>query len=418
MDLLVTPEEKRILRELAKTQLDCANLPVMREREKAWYAHNTCRGERPMVVMESESFEHELIHLETESPLAQEIEHNIRSVLIHALDSCDDLVTPSSYLYVLPIQINRYGFDIRRDHAIDEQGRDFGFKDVHPIEVIEEDFHKLSPATFSFDKEASDKKEAAIAEIIGDILPIERENDHHKWSYMFTNELMSLMGMENWMISLCDEPEYVHKIMEYLLDNALRFMKWQEDNQLLTMNNGNHYVGSGSRGFTTELSKPADGKIRTTDLWYNTNSQEASSISPAMYGEFVFPYIKRFAEHAGLLYYGCCEPVHDFWKDYLSTIPNLRKISISAWCNEEYMGEALRGSKVIYSRKPSPNFIGVETHFNEDAFRAHITKTLRAAKGCETEIIFRDSYTQMGEPWRAKRAVEIVREQIDREWNR
>jgi len=416
MDYRITAEDRRLLRELAKLQLDCANRPEMLERANAWYAHNACQGVRPLVVMEHQSFEKELISLQCTSPLAREIEYTIRSALIPALDTGDDTVTPSTYLYVLPIKIDRYGFEISRDHAIDELGRDIGFRDVHPIEIIEDDFHKLSPASFSFDRDESDKKAAAIAEAIGDILPIEYENDHHKWSYMFTNELMSLMGMENWMVSLCDEPDQVHRIMEYLLDNALRFMRYQEENGLLTMNNGNHYAGSGSRGYTTELTAPADGKIRTTDLWYNTNSQESSSISPAMYGEFVFPYIKRFAEHAGLLYYGCCEPVHAIWETYLSKIPNLRKVSVSAWCDEDFMGEALRGSKVIYSRKPSPNFVGLDSRFDEDGLRAHITRTVRAARGCELEIIFRDIYTQVSEPWRARRAVEITREVIDREW--
>ncbi len=417
MNLSITPKEREILRELAKKQAECAHLPIMETRTRRWYAHNACTGNaEPMIIMEHDSFEQELIHYETESPLAREMEHNLKNALISPLDTGDDSVVPFAYRFILPVEIDRYGFEITRDHAIDGEGRDLGFRDAHPIECIEEDFHKLSPATFRFDREASDKKLAAVREVLDGILPIELENDIHKWSYMFTNELMSLMGMENWMISMYDEPEEVHRMMEYLLDNAVRFMRFQEENGLLTMNNGSHYVGAGSRGFTNELSCGPDGKVRMKDLWCNTNSQESSSISPEMYGEFVFPYIRRLADQVGFLYYGCCEPVHGFWEQYLSTIPNLRKVSVSAWCNEEYMGEALRGGKVIYSRKPSPNFIGVDPVFNEEGFRAHVTKTLHAAKGCTVEFIFRDVYTQMGEPWRARRAVEILREQIAKEW--
>ena len=39
------------------------------------------------------------------------------------------------------------------------------------------------------------------------------------------------------------------------------------------------------------------------------DSQETVSISPDMYGEFIFPYYKKVAERYGLLSYGCCEPV-------------------------------------------------------------------------------------------------------------
>ncbi|MDL2293330.1 hypothetical protein LJC60_01715 [Ruminococcaceae bacterium OttesenSCG-928-D13] len=76
-----------------------------------------------------------------------------------------------------------------------------------------------------------------------------------------------------------------------------------------------------------------------------------------MYAEFVFPYYERIAQVYGRLSYGCCEPVDPVW-DMVSRLPNLRKISISPWCNEEKMGEALRGSSIIYHRKPSPTSLG------------------------------------------------------------
>ena len=108
-----------------------------------------------------------------------------------------------------------------------------------------------------------------------------------------------------------------------------------------------------------------------------------------MYKRFVFPYYRELAAEFGQVYYGCCEPVHEIWDACVSQYPNLRKVSISAWCNEEYMGEALRHSPVIYSRKPSPNFIGVGDNFDTEAFSAHIRKTLTEARDCHLEIIFR-----------------------------
>ena len=82
------------------------------------------------------------------------------------------------------------------------------------------------------------------------------------------------------------------------------------------------------------------------------------------------------------------------------------------------MGDVLRGTNIIYSRKPKPNFVGVDPIFQEDAFREHINRTLHAAKGCTVEFVFRDIYTLKGEPMRARRAVQIVREQIEKEWGK
>lgn len=80
------------------------------------------------------------------------------------------------------------------------------------------------------------------------------------------------------------------------------------------------------------------------------------------------------------------------------------------------MGEALKGSRVIYSRKPSPNFIGVGATLDEKAFRAHIRKTLAAAQGCHMEFIFRDVYTLSGDTSKPGRAVQITRELIEEMW--
>ncbi len=111
----------------------------------------------------------------------------------------------------------------------------------------------------------------------------------------------------------------------------------------------------------------------------------------------------------GLVYYSCCEPAHEIWKPCLSSFFNLRKVSISPWCNEEIMGKALRESKSIYSRKPSPVFLGVEGTFDESAYSAHIRKTLKAAAGCPLELIHRDIYTMSGDRQKVGRAVKLIR---------
>jgi hypothetical protein len=39
--------------------------------------------------------------------------------------------------------------------------------------------------------------------------------------------------------------------------------------------------------------------------------------------------------------------------------------------HEELMGEKLKGSKIIYHRKPSPNYLGVTKELDADAWRKH-----------------------------------------------
>ena len=145
------------------------------------------------------------------------------------------------------------------------------------------------------------------------------------------------------------------------------------------------------------------------------NSQETVSISPKMFHDFVFPSYERLANEFGLIYYGCCEPVSAIWDD-IRRLQHLRKASVSPWCDQAFMGEALRRSKVIFSRKPSPNYLGVVSAFDEEAYTKHIDETLTAARGCELEIIHRDIYALHGNTAKVKRAVEIIRREIDRLW--
>ena len=57
-------------------------------------------------------------------------------------------------------------------------------------------------------------------------------------------------------------------------------------------------------------------------------------------------------ERWGDTYHGCREPL-DGEPDILRRIPNLRKFSVSPWCNTERVVEAT-GSDYVMSRKPNP----------------------------------------------------------------
>ena len=68
-----------------------------------------------------------------------------------------------------------------------------------------------------------------------------------------------------------------------------------------------------------------------------------------------------------------------------SRLPNLRSVSISPWCDEDHMGAALRGGKVIYSRKPMPSLVS-GAHLHEEAFTEHVRKTLMGGQGLPSPV--------------------------------
>jgi len=413
----ITLEERSYLRELAKKQLEYANLPIMEERKQLWYAHNALNGTRPMVVIETDTFLNDIIPtLKCQSQAARQIEHQIMKNIINHEMVDDDKVIPNTYAMNWDISRKQYGVDVIRNHASDGSGHEIGYKFIHPITDLERDFHILKSSSFHVDKNATYDQKSFIEEIIGDILPVVIKNDSLIWDIIPSCKVIELMGLEAMMLAIMDTPELVHALYRYLTDDIKAFILWQQAERLLILNNGNDYVGAGSYGFTTELPTEQcvqTGKVSSLDLWGNMNSQETVSISPSMYKEFTAPYYQELSELFGLTYYGCCEPVDRIWASSVSKYHGLRKVSISPWCDERYMGDVLKGGKVIYSRKPSPNFMGVDRHFDEQAFVQHIKTTLDVARGCSIEFIYRDVYTLCGDLSRPSRVVKTIRKCID-----
>lgn len=412
-------EKKDILylRDLAKKQLELSHLPVMDERKMLWKAHNSCRGVRPMIYvdLDTQCIE-EIIPKPKCDGLAGQIERQIVINLLKHDIIDDDTVMPEDFTIPWQIKIDEFGITNTVKHARDDQGRSLGYAINYSFQTPGQTLGGLKPARCNVNREGTVRYKQLVEGILGDILPVRVENSSIRWFLPLTYKILTLMSMENMLISIYDEPDQLSELMDFLVDNTLQVLCWEEEEGLLTLNNGNDYAGSGSLGFTNEL--PQDDyqegmNVRIKDIWINTNSQETLGVSPAVFKEFFYPSYRKLAEMGGLVYYGCCEPVHNLWLDCLENLPNLRKVSISKWCDEEFMGEMLRGKRIIYCRKPDPNFIGVGRELDESAYKVHISKTLEAAKGCELEFSFRDIYTQGGNPNKFNHAIKILRKLIN-----
>ena len=409
MSFDITPKEKDWLRTLAEKQRAYSELPVMRQRRELWYRHNALEGVRPMVVVEEDTFWEDVRPpLACEGELAREVESRLlRSIFAHE-QMDDDKVIPDFYQLEYQLEFPPFGVKQRRTRA--EHGVGYHIEPV--IRELEEDFEKLTISPFAFDREAFEQKRDAIDGALGDILPVRAVNATNYWAFTPMQLVVGLMGMENMFFAMMDTPEAFLRLMELVADDRVALLRYEERNGLLPLNNGNDYLGSGSFCFSRELpGGEGVGAVLSRHTWSHLNAQEAVGLSPEMFIDLALPCYRRVAGEFGLVYYGCCEPVSAFWEKGVETIPNLRKVSISPWCDEAYMAPRLAERGIIYSRKPSPNFLGVRREFDETAFRAHIRATESVARGCEREYIFRDVYQLNGNVEKVRRAVEIVREE-------
>jgi hypothetical protein len=413
--------ERTYLRDLAQKQAEYAALPVMAEREKMWYALNDAHpGARPPVIIETWTFDRdfmpESLYL-CASPLGRSIETQLlRNIRNHEIID-DDKVIPGTFDIGWFVEQDEFGVKVPIERIKDAQGIETGFRYLHPIQDLERDFSPLKPASFHVDRQKTYEWQAFLSDLLGDFLPVVIRTGTYG-STMLTNRVVELMSMEAYFTAMYDQPDAVHRLMAYLRDNALSMMRWAEAEGLLRLNNSNQDSFGSSYNFTSRLPRANrntdhNSPAALSDMWGCSNSQETVGVSPRMFREFCFPYYRDVCEPMGLLYYGCCEPAHPFWNE-IRQLPHLKKVSISRWCDQNYMGEALRGSEIVYSRKPDPNFLSVDDRLDEQAWATHIRETLAATRGVFVEFIIRDVYTVHGDLNNARRAVDIARREVDR----
>ena len=414
----VSGQDRQILRELAKKQLFYANQEFNLKRREEWYRHNELQGERPLIHLEMGTFEQEILpeRMRCTGDFARQLERALYCNFLNQELFDDDRVTPDYFAVGYDSYFTLFGLQVKVQGTKDAEGKtSVGHHFVSQIEDLEEDWDKLGETQFGVNPAASLERKAAVEEVIGDILPVRLEGN---CLYSVpTQMVVHLMSMETMMFSMYDYPELFKEMMERTADDTLAYYRLLEKEGLILPTTGGGFLGQGSWCYNHTLPDgKAPGSYTAKDVWGFMDSQETVGISPEMFEEFIFPCYKKISESYGLLSYGCCEPVDPIWENCISRLENLRKVSISPWCNEEYMGERLRGSRVIYHRKPSPNYLGTGTVLDEEAFRAHIRKSLKAAKGCEMEITQRDVYTINRECPKAKKYVDIIKEEIVNCW--
>ena len=208
------------------------------------------------------------------------------------------------------------------------------------------------------------------------------------------------MGVENALWIMADRPEFIHKIVERITDGYLSMLDQLEEQNLLCQPQSLvHCTGA----HTDEL--PAEGydpqKPRTNDVWMYGMAQILGSVSPEMFREFEVDYASRLCERFGRVYYGCCEPL-DVKMDQVRLIPNVRKVSMSPWVDQE-RGAAEIGGDFVFSRKPNPALLAWDC-FNPEAVRADMaeTKAVCDKHGCPVELILKDISTVRYRPERLR----------------
>ena len=412
LDWNIVPSDVAILRELASRLRRVADSDLNQQRIALWHALDEGREHRPLILTEADAGLGMILpewKPRCREPWAQGQEYMLVARVAHHEIIGDDSPIEPFVNVSWAIDRGTCGVETHLTQPDDSGVR--GAYHVDAVLTLPEGLDKLRHRQFTVDRDKTLAALDALGGVYDGILSV-RPRQNPWWTLGLTQEAIMLVGLENMMVYMYDQPEALHGLMAFLRDDYIAFVTWLEREGLLTLNNQDDYCGSGSRGYTKALPQrdlPAGAAPRSRDLWTLIESQETVGVGPVQYGEFIFPYEASIAREFGRVYYGCCEPVHTRW-DVLKNMPNLRRVSVSPWCDEEFMAAVL-GKTLVYSRKPNPSMVSTE-RFNEDAIRQDLRTTMQITRrhGCSTEIVMKDVHTLSGEPNRLTRWTTLARD--------
>lgn len=406
----ISEKDRRILRDLARKTMELANS----ERNRRIYADWMANGEskiqvtRPLIRIELDSFQQEILPplMRCEGDAARRIEANLLRPIVNFTLFEDDTLVPDYYGVSHMYQFTPFNLPVKV-----QQSGGLGHHFIPYLTDLEEDEHLLQPSAWAVreDWRASTMQEAQ--DVFGDILPVRRISNAAYCTPM--QDIVHIMNMDDMYMAMVDDEDRFVAMLNRLADDYLALFKALEAEGSLQTAARMQHLCQGTYCFTNELTDSIEN-AKLKDTWLFMDSQETAGVSPQMYRDLVFPAYKKVMDHFGLVSYGCCEATHPIWDNCLSKVDNLRKVSISPWCDEEFMGERLQGTGVTFLRKPPATLLGMPTPtLDEEATLNCFRKTGKAAKGCKIEIIQRDVYQVGHSADKVKRFVQLARKGME-----
>lgn len=412
----MTKKEVEILRELARVKMEIASDPQNERNVKMWTDTNDMNMKIPPIYINevcwNEMNVNDELTLRTSDPVCRNLEDQLRKEIYAWKHFAGNMVV-SPYMEC-PVAVTGEDFGISEDSDIiqSDETSDVVSRHFHIQIKDEDDIYKIKEPRVQIDREKTDRSFSRMQEIFEDISPVRLTGKRGMWFTPWDN-LIRWTGVEPVMYDLIERPEYIDALVSRFVDMSISLMKQYRELNLWASNNLNQRVGSGGYGYTADLAAPdgLDTGADTAQLWGCGNAQIFSEVSERMHWDFSLKHEIRWLKEFGLNYYGCCEPLHNKM-NILEKIPNLRKVSVSPWCNIEILRKN-SSKEYVLSCKPSPAVFAAET-FDEQAAREAIRNILEQTKGCSLELIMKDISTVRYKPQRLWRWNEIANEEIGR----
>ncbi|MDR0731141.1 MAG: hypothetical protein LBF63_05675, partial [Treponema sp.] len=352
-------KDRAVLRELASRVAEIAALPVQEEKKRLWRALNSLKPERPMVLIDQVCW-HEMnvddkLTLRCGDKECRGYEWHLRTILYRWEYFPVDMVVEPFIGVGKAIKNTMFGMHVKEETVATAEKNDVvSHKYENQFNSIDDVHEKIKIPQVSHDA-AETKRRLELAEYLFDgIMPVRAEG-HSPYISIWDN-IAIWMGVEPALFAMIDNPDMMHALVKRMADGYQTMLNQMAEQDLLCRPQSSIHC---SGAFTDEL--PASGynpeHPRPQDIWTCGLAQMLGTVSPAMYKEFEIDYVIPVFERFGLIYYGCCDPLHDRM-DVIRLIPHLRKVSMSPWVNKEKGAQEIHGD-FVFSNKPNPAYVAV-----------------------------------------------------------
>lgn len=407
---MLSTHDKGIIRSLAAEVAEIAALPAQEKKRGMWRRLNGLKPDRPMVMIDqvcwNEMNVDDELTLRCEDPVCRGYENFLRMTLYQWKHFPVDMVVEPFVRVPKAIHNTGIGVGPVEDIAVTDPTSGVVGHMFKNQFVTDADLDKIKMAVVTHDAAETQRRLSVAHELFdGELGIFEQGLD---WNLSVWDPISALMSVQDALYTLIDRPEYMAELARRIVRSLMIMLDQAEEQGLLCHSQSLiHCTGA----YTDDLPAPGfdPAKPRTKDIWMFGLAQMFSTVSPAMFEEFEVDICMPIFERFGLVYYGCCDPL-DLKMAQVRKIPNVRKVSMSPWVNEQ-RGASEIGGDYVYSRKPNPAML---VAFHEDEVREHIQATVDvcAEHGCPLELILKDISTVCYEPQRLWRWAEIAMEVV------
>lgn len=388
---MINQQEIVVLRDLSQRMAELAAEEENQKKIQNWTRLNSLdRNVRPQVLVHLWPLAWAEVLPDSEmqctSPRALRYEREIRRKIWTAENLDTDMVLEPVVSYPLAFKLDNYGgLYVERRYA---EGHDDGAAEFVPVIVKKSDIDRLGDPVLEVNHDIIARNREQALEVFSSYLTVVKQS--YAFAAKVTDEFSWLRGLGNTYTDIIDDPQWVHEALQRITANFQRRFQLVEDAGIWGVPHKSEPLGSAGLRFAPDIpdwhtaDDPTTFAPKLAESWGFTCSEVFTCVSPAMHDEFAFKYDRQLMGQFRYINVGCCETL-DRKAQMVRSLPNVRKVSVSEWCDVAEAAENI-GPDFVYSyRAAGVHF--AQNPWNQDAAKEEISAVLNAAHGCPVEIV-------------------------------